>query len=508
MTFGILILLIFLLAAVLMFLRKLPALLALPLMAVAIATLEVAAGRLEFRDLTLGVIADGAIRLADPIVISMFGGMISLLMQKSGVAESFVKKGAELAGDNPLVVAVVMLAIIATLFTTIGGLGAVIMVGTIVLPILASIGVKEHISAGLILFGISLGGLLNANNWAVYTSVLEMDRGVVSSYALMLFGLVAVMAVVFLAFELWRSRRLRLKPKAIVRIGAVGVVVVSVAMVMFWFTPAWLALDVPALSRTIGAVAGLLLLGLMVRDAIRTWHRAAAPSVAWYAYLIPVIPLFLILLYDVPYVPAFIGGLLYGVLATFRKGSLNLLTRSAIDGSSSVIPAVVLMIGIGMLLSAILGPTSSGPGAYWHAQEDHVMVDGGTQADEAVKVWPVLEDMQPLLRAIVPETFLGYVLVFTLLGPLALYRGPLNVWGLGYGVGGVLLATGVAPGAVMGILMSLGIIQGVSDPTNTQNVWIANEVRLDVNVILWRTIPYSWIVAALGLVVAGIRFVL
>ncbi|MBE0558734.1 MAG: citrate transporter, partial [Proteobacteria bacterium] len=104
--------------------------------------------------------------------------------------------------------------------------------------------------------------------------------------------------------------------------------------------------------------------------------------------------------------------------------------------------------------------------------------------------------------------FLGYVLVFTLLGPLALYRGPLNVWGLGYGVGGVLLATGVPAGAVMGILMSLGIIQGVSDPTNTQNVWIANEVRLDVNVILWRTLPYSWIAAALGLVIAGIRFVL
>ncbi|MBI5474919.1 MAG: citrate transporter, partial [Ignavibacteriae bacterium] len=162
MLISILILLIFLVAAVLMFLRKLPAILALPLMAIGIVTLEILAGKLSFEDLTRAVIADGAIRLADPIIISMFGGMLSVLMQKAGVAESFVRRGAELAGDSPLVVAVIMAAIIALLFTTIGGLGAVIMVGTIVLPILASIGVREYISAGVVLFGISCGGLLNA----------------------------------------------------------------------------------------------------------------------------------------------------------------------------------------------------------------------------------------------------------------------------------------------------------------------------------------------------------
>jgi len=500
MTFGILILLIFAAAAVLMFLRKLPALLALPLMASCIALLEVIAGRLSFHDLALGVVADGSIRLADPIVISMFGGMISLLMQKSGVAESFVKKGAELAGDNPLGVAAVMLAIIATLFTTIGGLGAVIMVGTIVLPILASIGVKEYISAGLVLFGISLGGLLNANNWALYTSVLGLDRAVVSSYALMLFALVAVMGVFFLAVELWRSRVLRLKRRALIRMALGAVVVVLMAMVAIWLAPLGEALDLASLTKGAIALTFAACVAVMVRHALRAWKDPAQTQVHLTSYLTPVVPLVLILVYDVPYVPAFIGGLLYGILATFRRGSLNLITRSVIDGSSSVIPAVVLMIGIGMLLSAILGPTASGPGAYWHAQ------NAAAGSDQAV--WPVLQDMQPLLRTVVPESFLGYVLVFTLLGPLALYRGPLNVWGLGYGVGGVLLATGVDPGAVMGILMSMGIIQGVSDPTNTQNVWLANEVRLDVNVIMWRTLPYSWIVAALGLVIAGIRFVL
>ncbi|MBM4162278.1 MAG: citrate transporter, partial [Ignavibacteria bacterium] len=131
MTVGLIILVVFLVAAILMFLRKLPALLALPLMAIAIAAIEVLTGKLSVQDLMQCVIADGAIRLADPIVISMFGGMLSILMQKTGVAESFVRRGAELAGDNPWVVTVIMLFIITLLFTTIGGLGAVIMVGTI-----------------------------------------------------------------------------------------------------------------------------------------------------------------------------------------------------------------------------------------------------------------------------------------------------------------------------------------------------------------------------------------
>jgi hypothetical protein len=165
------------------------------------------------------------------------------------------------------------------------------------------------------------------------------------------------------------------------------------------------------------------------------------------------------------------------------------------------------MIGIGMLISAILGPTRTGPGKSWYEWETAAANQvSNASAGSVEREWPVTADMRPLVESIVPRSKLTYVLIFTLLGPLALYRGPLNIWGLGYGVGGVLLATGVPAGAIMGILMSLGIIQGVSDPTNTQNVWIANEVRVGVNEILWRTLPYAWVVAFLGLVAASLRF--
>jgi hypothetical protein len=495
MTTGLLILAVFLAAAVLMFLRKLPAILALPLMAAAIVLIEVSAGRLGFADLARAVAADGAIRLADAMVISMFGGMLSALMQKAGVAESFVRRGAELAGDSPLVVAAVMLAIITLLFTTIGGLGAVIMVGTIVLPILASMGVREHVSAGVMLFGISLGGLLNAGNWTVYRTVLGLDDATVMSYAVVLFVVVACGAAVFLTVELWRSRMLRPTRRG-VALAVLALSAAAAALLLLRGAGGAVPTAVAGtLTRTAVAAAGALLLASVVADLVRQRHLA--PRVRWQSYLIPVVPLALIIVYDVPFVAAFVCGLLYGVLVTWRRGSINMTSRAVIEGSASVIPAVVLMIGIGMLLSAILGPTQTGPGKYWYDQAGQ----GGTAA-----VWPVLADMQPMLRTIVPGSLAGYVLTFALLGPLALYRGPLNVWGLGYGVGGVLLATGVPAGAVMGVLMSLGTIQGVSDPTNTANVWVANEVRLSVTALMWKTLPYAWGAAIAGLVVAGFRF--
>jgi hypothetical protein len=58
----------------------------------------------------------------------------------------------------------------------------------------------------------------------------------------------------------------------------------------------------------------------------------------------------------------------------------------------------------------------------------------------------------------------------------------------------------------MGILLAVGQIQGISDPTNTQNVWLANELRVDVQKLLWNTLPYTWLIALIGLIIAASKF--
>ena len=110
------------------------------------------------------------------------------------------------------------------------------------------------------------------------------------------------------------------------------------------------------------------------------------------------------------------------------------------------------------------------------------------------------------MQQISPESALTYVLMFGIVAPLALYRGPLNVWGMGYGLAAVFLASGMQAGAVMGLMLAVGQVQGISDPTNTHNVWLANEMGQDVQKVLWNTIPYTWALAIVGLIASAVMF--
>ena len=96
-----------------------------------------------------------------------------------------------------------------------------------------------------------------------------------------------------------------------------------------------------------------------------------------------------------------------------------------------------------------------------------------------------------------------FVLVFGLLSFLAIYRGPLNVWGLGSGIVALLAASGMNPVAAMVALRLDSNVQAVCDPTNSHNVWVSDFTKVDVNEYLKKTI--LWIAAStlVGLIVAS-----
>ena len=105
----------------------------------------------------------------------------------------------------------------------------------------------------------------------------------------------------------------------------------------------------------------------------------------------------------------------------------------------------------------------------------------------------------PLIGAVAPRTPLAYVIVFGLLSPLALYRGPLNVYGVGIGVFTVLATMHVmAPVALVAAVMAVVQVQNVCDPTNTQNVWVANFTGIAVERITRLVLPYQVGVATLA----------
>lgn len=473
-----------------MFYRVLPAILALPALALLIALV----GGVAPEHVIEYVLGQGPLKLSSAYTIAMFGGMLSVILQKTGVAESLIKKGAELSGDQPWVISVMMLSLIALLFTTLGGLGAIIMVATIVLPVLTAVGVGPMTAVGIFLFGVSIGGTLNVGNWALYKSVMELSTEQIRPFALIVFSLLFASALVYITLQLYfDGHALNLK-KIALRGGLTLLLIAGGLLCWFYVIPVDSQSQILAVLATAWnglrwlILAAILLLALGVCGRAVRLRKSESNAIHWSAYLSPVLPLVLILVLDVNFIAAFVLGLLYAFVSTYRKGRLNTLIQACVEGAGVVMPAVLLMFGIGMILVAIMGPGGDAWKEFYPAG------------------WPVLNLIQPFTQKLIPTQPLLYIVIFTLAAPMALYRGPLNLWGMGFGLASVFLAAGLPPAAVMGLLMSVGQIQGISDPTNTQNVWLASEMRVDVQKVMWNTLPYAWGVAFLGLCVSATLF--
>ncbi|PVC93894.1 TRAP transporter large permease subunit [Streptomyces sp. CS147] len=206
-------------------------------------------------------------------------------------------------------------------------------------------------------------------------------------------------------------------------------------------------------------------------------RREQLGDAPWYALLTPVVPLVLALGFEVAILPSMLAGVLYALVTTTRPREMNKRLLRTLYGAFEVAAApMVLFIAIGILLAA-------------------------------VKLPGAVESLEPLVKAVSPQNPVLFVLVFTLLVPLCLYRGPLNVFGLGAGIAGVLIAAGIYPAvAVLGLATSYNQVFGVSDPTSTQTVWSAQYAGVTPQQVMLRTLPYVWAVALGGFCVTAATY--
>ncbi len=459
MFIGIACLFVFLCMAMLMYSRRISALLALPIMALFIAVIAGIPGQ----DILTEVISKGAVKLNNTYTTTMFGAMLAELLNKQGIAKSLIRWVAEFAGDNPFWLALVLTAVTTLLFSTLGGLGAVIMVGTIVLPVMLSLGISSVTAGSLFLFGISLGGMFNIASWALYMDVLQLNQSQIIQFVLPFSMIFSSIVVAFLLIEL-RNRKN-------IKYAAICMVVIGAAFYALQQIPKDIgAKGIKVADQNSLIVAGVSILLLAAYAIFRDKQNTQSnPSLA---LLTPILPLVLVLFFSWDFIPAFMFGITFCTLITWKRNSINVLTRSIIDGITAVIPAIVLMMGIGMLINSV----------------SHKAVT------DAIK---------PLLEAAIPTQPLPYVIVFTIIAPLALYRGPLSLWGMGSGLVTIVRQLNtLTSSAIMSMLLSVGQLQGICDPTNTANIWIATYLNTDTQVLLRRTLPYAWAATVFGLLLS------
>ena len=424
-------LLIFAVFAALMFTRKVPALIALPAMAILIAVLA----RLPFVEILNNIIAAGSTKLAAVYVAVFAGAMMGRVMIQTGIAEEIIKRAAEFGGERPMFVAFGLMLVTAVLFTTLQGLGAIITVGSLVLPIMMSIGIPRKLAGTLFLLAFGTGFIFNPILFTLYRQLLglkdaELLPAQVSNFAFLLLGLMVVTVVIYSIVAAKRSGEV--------------------------------------LFMTVAAKDELL----------ERQSKKRVPSVA---LLTPFVPLVLFFGFNyfgikLDFIAAFIIGSLFAVLTTQPRLSIKTLTASAIKGIEDGAPAAILMMGIGMLLNALNLPV-------------------------------IKSALEPLIQSMPFASPVFYVLFFGLLSPLALYRGPLNIFGIGIGLFTIMFGAGVLPAiALLAAVMCVVQVQNVCDPTNTHNVWIANFVGIRVEELTKETILAMVAVCILGLILSAVLF--
>ena len=99
------------------------------------------------KDIQAKILQGGGVQYASAVIIIVFGAWFAQILIQTGIAESVIRSAVELAGDRPLVTAIVINLVTALLFTSMYGVGAAIAIGVIALPIMLSQGIPARVAA-------------------------------------------------------------------------------------------------------------------------------------------------------------------------------------------------------------------------------------------------------------------------------------------------------------------------------------------------------------------------
>lgn len=441
----------------LMMKKIVPTIIALPIMGILVALIASAGnlpllGLFNYETVVAGetvnnpgifsfVITDGLKMMSGAVATVIFASAFSKMLMKQNVIEKIIKTAAEFAGDRPLILALVFYVVVSVIFMAIGGLGAVILVGSIILPIMLSAGIKPLHAAAIFLFAFSSGGVLNPMNYSAFIALLAPTMGNNTAAA----------------------------QQALIN--------------MSW----------PIYLVAFGLPLIYIIKNVRPTKSVKSWSAESnigskTKDVSAIAMLAPIIPVVILITaqvlgYAVPAEIAIVIGILYVLLTTKSQNRMQLTAQSFLEGTQDVAGVILLMLGLGVLIKGFQYPAVQ------------------------VIMAPAIETCVSYLQN--PMT---YVLGFTVGSVLALYRGPLNTYGIGGALPALFGAAGFSPMAIIWALRADGNMQGFADPTNSHNIWIADFVNVDVNEILKEVFIYgilmAFIILAYAVFIAKIPLVI
>lgn len=350
------------------------------------------------------------------IAIIVFGAWFGRVLVDTGIAGYIIKKTVELAGDKPLVTTLLLNIVCALIFTSAFGVGSVMAIGMIVLPIMFSLGIDKKTAVGAYLLAVAAGMYLNIayvnQFFAVFPSITYDD-----SYIKFAIFATLIHVAVMVAFILFNYMKAQKGGKA----------------------RAW-------------AAAG---------------SRTEAKPLPFYCVIVPFVPIVMVSFFKWQPVPSFLLGIALGLLFTHNFSSYKL----AVEKTQKTLYDGVADSGllIGMLYSVNIFQAA------------------------AKQVAPILQN---LLGGIIPTSPFVLVLAFCILAPLALFRGPMMIWGSGIALCSILQAMGIFTEPFLFALFLIPPVAIVASacPTQSWTMWAISYAKLEPKQYIKTNLPWAWVI--------------
>ncbi len=354
------------------------------------------------------------------IAIIVFGAWFGRILVDTGIAGYIIKKTVELAGDKPLITTLLLCTVCALIFTSAFGVGSVMAIGMIVLPIMFSLGIDKKTALGSYLLSVSAGMYLNiayvSQFFAVFKSIKYTDEYI-------RFAIVAtiVHTIVMLAFITFNYMRNQKGNKSRAR--------------------AWTA---SMTSSSQGGQSGRL---------------------NFLCILVPFVPIIMVALFKWQPVPSFLMGIFLGLLLTKNMTSYQIavekVQKTLYDGIADSGLLIGMLYGVNIFQAA------------------------------AKEVSPILQDV---MGGIIPTSPVVLVAVFCVLAPLALFRGPLMIWGSGIAVVSILQSMGFFSENFLFALFLIPPVAIVASacPTQSWSMWGLSYAKVEPKQYIKTNLPWAW----------------
>lgn len=360
------------------------------------------------------------------IAIIVFGAWFGRMLVDTGIAGYIIRKTVELAGDKPLITALLLSVVCALIFTSAFGVGSVMAIGMIVLPILFSLGIDKKTALGAYLLAVSAGMYLNiayvSQFFAVFKNVKYDDH--------------------YIQFAI---------------IATIVHVAVMVAFILYNYTRA------------------------QKGGRARAWAASRAPEVKeaqalrWHCMMVPFLPIIMVSFFKWQPIPSFLLGIFFGLLLTKNMISYELAVEKIQKTLYDGIADSGLLIG--MLYSVNIFQAA------------------------AKQVSPILQN---LLGGIIPTTPVVILIAVCVLAPLALFRGPLMIWGSGIALVSILQAMGIFSEMFLFALFLIppvAIVAGAC-PTQSWTMWGLSYAKLEPKQYIKTNLPWAWTILIIVEIVA------